>query len=203
MRYSSSNTVVGCLTKPSAYENLSIYGKGQKMGAIPRILYSEECEREIKERWPDRCPECGCVAYLGLNQYSCVNTYCRHGSEKESNDYHELLDADEKKHPGNQLKLPDIDELTAKGAFTTGASIVNHFYPTPSVFDWRQHVENSQPIHDNGRGEWTYQLPVNESGACCIGDQLVSSNGITYCICKMDRFSDQITLCWDKRVAQP
>lgn len=159
------------------------------MGQIGRVLFSEECEKEIKERWPDRCPECGCVAYIGLSQVSCVSTLCRHGSDKESNDYHELVDADEVKFPGNQmLEYPNIGELRSYA----------------SKFDWHDHIEYSAPISDNGKGEWTYQLPVGECRKLYIGDQHVSTvNGITYAVCKMDRVKDTITICWDNRVIQP
>ena len=168
------------------------------MGQIGRILYSEECEKCIKELWPDICPECGCVCWIGLMQVSCVNTHCRHGSDKESNKYHDLLAKDEEKHP--RLSLPSLSDLYAgKGVWRSHA---RSYKVNP--YDWHDHIETTPCIHDNGQGEWTYQLPPGAARHCMIGDQHVSTaNKITYCICKMDRVLDTITICWDNRVPQP
>lgn len=159
------------------------------MGQIGRILYSPECEAEIKERWPDRCPECGCVAWIGLYSVKCVNKTCMHGSVAEHAAYHELIDTDEVKFPGNQL---DVER-----------AIANMPVPTfwgKTLNDWHYCLDNDAPIADNGKGAWTYQLPKGESQNCYIGDQHRSQNGLTYAIFSIDRTVDQITIEMDPRV---
>ena len=154
------------------------------MSSIGRILYSKECEATIKEHWPDVCPECGCVAWTGPILIRCVNEKCRHGSPKESSDYQELLENDAKAHPGNQFDSEDT------------------FYPYKQhfVFDLRDYVENSNPTHTNTADtEWTYQLPVGGARNHMIGDWFESS-GTRYCICKLDRTTDELTIMQDPRV---
>lgn len=148
-------------------------------------------EREIKERWPDKCPECGCAAWLGLNQYACVNRDCRHGSQREHDAYHELLADD------NKLSLPDLDEMRRQLD-----TVMPIFSWSPR--DWHYCLENDQPIKDNGQGEWWYQLPHGEAQKVNLHDLHVSSvNGITYEVCSVDPFTDVISIRWAKNQPTP
>jgi len=153
---------------------------------------TETFEEREKSLWPDTCPQCGYMAYIGMNSVQCIVVgSCRNFDQKESDRWVALKD--ELDPP--MLKMPDIDEIT------TGSQVQQLMWPTQTPFDWHYHVETQPFVHDNGKGEWTYQLPAGEAKKCYIGDQHVSVvNGITYCICKIDRITDQITICWDKRV---
>jgi hypothetical protein len=142
--------------------------------------------------WPDPCPACGYMAYIGMNEVKCVTVgSCKNFDQKESDRWVALRDELEVTEP--RLSLPDLAEYVVQNAATGIA-----WPATP--FDWHDHIESVNPIHDNGKGEWTYQLPANEAGACYIGDQHLSSNGITYAIVGVDRATDQITIAWDTRV---
>ncbi len=51
----------------------------------------EELEEQIKQLWPDKCPECGSPAYIGMNNVQCVSKSCRNGSEEEFEKYAKLI----------------------------------------------------------------------------------------------------------------
>jgi len=130
----------------------------------------EDAEAQL---WNSKCPECGYMATVGLYSVKCIVVgSCQNFDQRESDRWVSLRD--ELVMP--MLKFPNLDG------------------------DWHDVVENDTPIADNGKGEWTYQLPRGESWQCYIGDQHTSSNGITYCVVGIDRTVDQITIAWDKRV---
>jgi len=157
------------------------------------ILFTPECEWEIKQRWPDVCPECGCVAWVGLIQAHGVNANCRLGTEENSQEYHDLLDEYATTSPGisltnEYLSLPNLEEL----------KLFTHAKPQVT-FDWRDFVENNLPTSTNAADtEWTYTLPAGATSACYIGDQM-TCGGVKYCICAMDRFAETITVMTDRR----
>jgi hypothetical protein len=170
-----------------------VYGKGQ-MTDLGRILFSEQCEREIKERWPDVCHECGCVAWTGLIHVHCVNAACRLGSEENASEYHDLL-ASHDHEPGPKLNLPTLDDL-----MPSTITWPNPLPPAPPPYDWGTHVENNPHTSVNAKGnEWTYRLPVGKCRTLYIGDYYTSSNGIRYCICALDRTTEEITIMMDPR----
>jgi len=143
--------------------------------------------------WPHSCPACGYAAFIGMNQVKCVTVgSCMNFDQKESDRWVSIRDELEPTEP--LLSLPGLDE----------ANLFIHANPQNTVMakDWHQVVERDAPIHDNGKGEWTYQLPAGSNGRCNVGMRHHSSNGIDYCIVSMDRFADTITIAWDKRVQQ-
>lgn len=142
-----------------------------------------------KKLWPDTCPACGYQAYIGMNEVKCVTVgSCRNFDQKESDRWVALRDELETTEP--MLKIPNLNEYRE----------YQGIWVATSSRDWHDVVEQDQPIHDNGKGEWTYQLAPNDAAACYIGDQHLSSNGITYAIVSIDRTTDQITIAWDHRV---
>ena len=56
-----------------------------------------EIEKQMKELWPDTCPECSLPAWIGPVNVSCVGSTCRHEDKEERAKYSELL--------GEQLTL--------------------------------------------------------------------------------------------------
>lgn len=53
-----------------------------------------EFDKQIAELWSTTCPECGMPAYLGMNQFTCINTpaRCKNGNAKERDKYAKLLE---------------------------------------------------------------------------------------------------------------
>lgn len=44
---------------------------------------------KLRKIYPNNCPECGTMAYVGLNEIRCPNVRCKYGSEEERQRYYE------------------------------------------------------------------------------------------------------------------
>jgi len=142
-----------------------------------KAVFSDECKEEIRERWPDICPECGFIAYIGMNQVSCVNVECRNGVQKERDDYDALVEADKQRSTPLSL-LETRDTLP----------------PALPSLGWRHTVAHDKPMKHTV-GEWWYQLEPGEGQNVNIGDLYLSCvNGADYVVASVDRCTDVISL---------
>jgi hypothetical protein len=145
-------------------------------------------ERE-KELWPDSCPECGCAAYIGMNEVKCFRASgCRNFDAKELDRWVELKDELEPverwvDEQNRQLWI-DATPLT----FTGGGGLV------ASTFDWRDYVLNTIPLNPTAQNGWEYQLPAGESKHVNVGDGITDPYGRTFRVATTDRTTDKIII---------
>lgn len=150
----------------------------------------DEAEKAL---WPDKCPECGCMAYTGMNEIRCIGVgSCRHYDAKESARWVSLSDelmGTEDTQP--QLKLPELSDVQRLQNLAHAPGAAGAAKP---AFDWRDYVMNTQPKNPNDLTDWVYSLPAGESKQVMIGDHLQDIYGRDFRVKAIDRTVDKIVI---------
>lgn len=157
-------------------------------------MVTDQFELAQAELWPDRCPECGYMAYIGMNEVRCIVVgSCKNYDAKESQRWVNLRDELVPEVSLTDMLInPTLDELNAKVDAAINAMPVPYYIPTK--FDWRDHVLNTSPLNPQGPPPWVYQLPANEAGGVNLNDTLKDVYGRDYRVVSIDRPNDQISV---------